>query len=264
MAVDRKILDIVNMNKTGYEIFQQAIVNSVATLIYSEFIANFKKIEKPVLQYRIPALAEVEDLLRPDNKLMRTLSETLFDNIDEKYIIGENMMDIFTCHKDLTKVLLDKYIIPNSFKQIPAAIRKKFNLENNQDIHEDWEIDMFDHHYFPMLPHIQYLVNELMLQYIDLDKSIKKKITKFNNNSELFMLHEELMINSTMPGYIKIANYGALCPIIIDQDIQVNGNVFDLLRFVSSTEIIDEGDSYRVRTENNSNIIDVVSIKNTL
>ena len=42
MAVDREILDIVNMNKTGYEIFQQAIVNSVATLIYSEFIANFK------------------------------------------------------------------------------------------------------------------------------------------------------------------------------------------------------------------------------
>src|SRR5699024_6218039 len=108
MIVNEKIKRVISEHKNEVEIFQWSVINSIASLVYSEYISNMKQKTIPTKVILVPKVKLVSDLLSPSGELMNTLSNDLIDmmisnhffikydfkNIKELILFTEDYIDI--------------------------------------------------------------------------------------------------------------------------------------------------------------------------
>ena len=68
-------------NKSSIEMFQWALMNSVASLVYSDYIASIRQKQFPVRKVLVPVIKDLEYIMDPRGELLRDLPEYLLDRI---------------------------------------------------------------------------------------------------------------------------------------------------------------------------------------
>lgn len=219
-----ELQEILNNHHDEYQKFQWALMNSIGSLIYSEFISKFKKYTRPVPHIEIPSIKYIEEMLNKDGDFLCSVREKMVSYILDSNYKEINESEIFKLEnrEDLNKVI-ELYLIPNVIRFIPDVIRKKFNLNENQSFFREFNnIDLFDRK-FNQEWIIDYVLEEIVLQYVAFFKA-KVSITQT----------EFVMGNNNV---ISIDNKNAICPILISIDMLRNDKALDLIKFVSNTEI---------------------------
>lgn len=240
MRINQLVKETLNTHKNKIEIAQWAIISSVSSLIYSEYIKQITQKQVPVRIIFVPALKTIREILRPDGQFMDMLSNRLIDEmIKNKWFSEYSSAPELILFKDdqieIMKTIFDLYIIPNISRRIPEAIEKKFRLndETNQIFRESREADLFSRE--PISEdQFKYIVEEAVLQLLVLLPTMKKDIELPEKNLNIHMTESEIL---------TIDHENAMSPIHFSSSIIENKAVIDLLKFVTNTTItrIDTG-----------------------
>lgn len=235
------IKEILETHKEEYQMLSFAFVNSVSTLIYTEFLRRMKRIEFPVPCVHVPRIAAVEELCNRRSPLMIRLSVELFETMQfhPKFDkIPQNFKDAIydtNCSK-----VLNGYLIPIIEKRLPEVIKHKFKLDTDQQTFiEDNTIDLFNR-IFGSDPQVNYVTSETVLQMVmQLSKPIE-------GPKELYMDSDCI---------ISIDNDNAIAPIMIDLSIIENINIFNAISFVTNTVVESVNDSKYIKTNPNNKVM---------
>ena len=182
----------------------------------------------------VPTIHSVRELLSEDGQFMELLSEKLIDGIVTNPLFMKYKkapeLEIFNEENiEVTKTMLDIYIIPNIASSIADTITKKFDLSNpdQQMFVESRDIDLFNRK--PITEgQMKYIIDQTILQILILLPTINKDVVFVDNNMSIDLaIHEIMTIN----------NSNAICPIHFTEDIIRNEDVIKLLLFVTSTSI---------------------------
>lgn len=236
MKMSEMIKETIGKHKAKIELFQWAIIASVASLVYSEFVKNIHQKEVPIRAIHVPALRNVRELLDENGNLSYNLSNYLIDHIVED--------ELFKKYKDLPelelfkeenievlKTIFDLYVLPNIRRRIPETIDKKFGLSNpeQQLIREDYTIDLFNREDLN-LDQLKYIEHQTILQLFITLPSLQKKQEFPENNSKIYMMDNEIL---------TVNHENAICPIHFDKAIIDTPIIMDLLSMVTNTKIIE-------------------------
>lgn len=238
---------IMTERKHEIELFQQAVISSVASLVFAEYISNIKNRDVPVQRVYVPPVKYVSELLDTDGHLLTMLSERLInDMICNRIFIAyaEDIPDLslfkYKESRDKLNDVLRMYIIPNISKHIPDTIGTKFNVNGTtQSVYEDPSIDLFDRQ--PLSDdHFRYIADETALHLLlhaddveryehgPLDGMAHWMTTKEASNGDFFFKSSPAMV-------LTINNQAAICPIHYNKYI-IENPVSELLNFVTSTQ----------------------------
>lgn len=241
MGFHDTIRKTITENKSKVELLQWASISAISSLIYSEYIRRFRRKligrnvdGKPLVQrINIPTLRSVEELVEHDSPLMERLSYELINGINKhplikKYKNAPELKLFQSTYIEPLKSIFDAYIIPTISREIPIAIARKFDLNNDDQkvFYQDREIDLFDRQ--PITDEqVGYIIEETVLQLVNLMPSIVKSVEDPDDYTRIPL---------TESGIITIGNSNALCPIIINKRIyEKKGPIFDLLMFVTGS-----------------------------
>ena len=243
MIVNEKIKRVISEHKNEVEIFQWSVINSIASLVYSEYISNMKQKTIPTKVILVPKVKLVSDLLSPSGELMNTLSNNLIDmmisnhffikydfkNIKELILFTEDYIDIL-------KSILSSYILPNIARLIPDVIVKKFQLDVRQSsIIESPESVLFNGMGVCRNEYIEYIVEEICIQmFTEYSKSIPNSITEPDDIFNIQLSKDDILV---------INHENAICPIYFSAGIFENKTVLDLLKFVACIDVTKLSDS---------------------
>lgn len=236
MKIQQIIKDTMKNHKNKIEIFQWAVMNSVGSLLYSEYIKNIRRKEYPRPHIFTPPIKCVSSVLNTDNILMETLSSNLIDrmitnewfnkvnykSIPELVLFNDDNIEIL-------KTIFDIYIIKNVSRRIPEVISKKFQIGNplvKGIIDESNEINIFDDGICEY--HYEYLVEETCVQLLTLLPTLKKTIYTPDNLKMIQLSEDDIMI---------IDNSNAICPIDFTSNIYSNKNIMNLIGFVTNVSV---------------------------
>lgn len=255
MAINEIVKDALKTHKSKIEVTQWAIIDGVASLIYSEYIYNMKnKVTPGRTILMVPKISAVQELLSEENQLITWISDNLIDkmlnDILFKQFIESPELEMFKENNvEIMKTILDLYIIPNISRCIPNTIAKKFAIGDpkNQDIRESNEIDLFSRKPIPD-DYLNYLSHEIVLNLLTLLPTIKKNIEVPESNSSIQMSATEIL---------TIKNVNAICPVLIDNVIFHN-TIMNLLSFVTNTTIKALDDSENIGFKQNKLSIDYI------
>lgn len=234
MAINEIVKNALKTHKSKIELTQWAIIDGVASLIYSEYIYNMKnKVTPGKTILMVPKISTVQELLSEESQLITWISDNLIDkmmaDILFKQFIESPELEMFKENNvEIMKTILDLYIIPNISRCIPDTIAKKFAIGDpkNQDIRESNEIDLF--HRNPISDdYLDYLSHEIVLKLLTLLPTVKKDIEVPESNASIQMSAAEIL---------TIRNVNAICPVLIDNVI-INNSIMKLLSFVTNTSI---------------------------
>ena len=241
-----EIQEILNKHHHEYEILQWSLMNSIGTLIYSEFLSKMKKVEKPVLHFNIPSIKAIQEVLNHEGVLMETIAKNLVKMIrQDKLFYAIDDLGIFypECEQDTNKVLL-LYMLPNVERRIPESISLKFGLETEQQtFREDRTIDLFNRQ-FDQQWMADYIIHETVLQLITFQAPSNVIIT-VANTSCVGMGDKEI---------ISISNQNALAPILIDKSM-LSSESINLIGFVTNTSFEEDNDTTILTTSTNNKVI---------
>jgi hypothetical protein len=258
MKKENIVESAIDENKSNVQIYQLAVVSSISTLVYSEYIKNIKRKYKPKIMYMVPTIRSVQELLLPKNKFMQKIINELIDKMLDndlfKKYLNHPELELFNDDNiEVLKVLLEYYIIPNIFKTVPGAIRRKFNIgkEDNQLFIEDNEIDLFERKEITDRQ-FDYIVEEIVIKLILMIESENIITDHPENNTHIYLSDNQI---------ITIANDSAIAPISLNKNIIENDSVIDLLKFVTNTSI-DKLESIYDITTGAFNQISVVTLNN--
>lgn len=248
MEIHQMVKDAIQKNKNRIELFQLAVMNSVASLVYSEYISNMQQKQAPTQRIMVPSIRTVQELLLPETKfgIMDSLSEHLIDRINhnplfDKYRAAPELEMFLPDNIEIMKTIFDLYIIPNISRTVPGAIARKFRIGDpqNQQFFESNEIDLFNR--APMsCAQMDYIEEETILNIL-LTMPTMDRETRFPEKNRSF----ELWPNEIL----TISNLNAISPIHIDEKIIKNRNnivpdikgrndkIIDMLSFVTDTKI---------------------------
>ena len=242
MKIKELIDNFIKNNKSQIEIFQNSVIQSLASLIYSEYIKNIKQQRVPIQITWVPQINFVRELIDNKSDLVKTISNSLIDLLTKKDLFkkyqSENL-DVFNLFTDeenkmeLMSYVLNLYIMPNAYYCIPNTICKKFDLLNTDNktnnFRESVDLDLFNR--APITDkQFDYIVEEILLNIILSIPSVKKKKQFPADNTEIFLVDDEIL---------TIDHENAICPIHINENIIKNNEVFPLLSFVTNTNISD-------------------------
>ena len=218
MKIKELIDNFIKNNKSQIEIFQNSVIQSLASLIYSEYIKNIKQQRVPIQITWVPQINFVKDLFK------KYQSENL--DVFNLFTDEENKMELMS-------YVLNLYIMPNAYYCIPNTICKKFDLLNTDNktnnFRESVDLDLFNR--APITDkQFDYIVEEILLNIILSIPSVKKKKQFPADNTEIFLVDDEIL---------TIDHENAICPIHINENIIKNNEVFPLLSFVTNTNISD-------------------------
>lgn len=219
-------------NKKKIELTQWAIINGIASLVYSEYLQRFKQKQYPVKKIMIPPIKYVKEFLNRDNELMISLSNNLIDDmlynqLFQKFKNAPELAIFDSPNIELLKTVFDLYMIPNIERRIPETIMLKFGIgnESQQLFIEDSSIDLFNRNPISQ-SYYNFIVEESILQLLFLLPTLKKDIEIPDNNRKILMTADEIL---------TINNENAICPIHFNSSIIENSPVNDLLKFITST-----------------------------
>lgn len=234
MAIHQIIKEAMTNHKNKIELFQWAVISSITTLVYSEYISKMKQKQIPTKRIMIIPIKYVREFLSRDSNFVNMLSERLIDGIikNELFIKFKDAPEFILFNEEnieVLKTIFDLYITPNIEKRICESIYRKFNLgdESKQIFVEDNSIDLFNRQPVTDLQ-LQYIIDETVLHLLFLIPTMKKDVEPIENNQKIWMTDSEVLV---------IDHENALAPIHINKDIIHNKDVIDLLQFVTSTSI---------------------------
>lgn len=236
MDFHQVISNVISKHKSKIETTQWAVMNGISSLLYSEYISNFKHKLNPVKHVLVPQLKTVEDILDPNGMFIEELSSKFIDmmvnnNLLKKYSDAPELILFNSKNIDIMKIMFKFYMIPNVIKRIPETFALKFQLNNpdQQMIREDRDLTMFknsgiNNDYF------RFIVDQSVIQLLVLSPSVEKHVKIPEDYYNIEMLES---------GILCISNKNAICPIYINRDIISNKTAMDLISFVSSTTVIE-------------------------
>lgn len=232
MQIHNMFKTFIAENKKKIELTQWAVMNSIASLVYAEYLQRFKQKQYPVKRIMIPPIKYVNQFLKHDGQFMTLLSNNLVDDIVkhplfDKYKDAPELVIFNDQNVELLKTVVDLYIIPNIEKRIPETLSMKFAIgdDSQQLFIEDNTIDLFERKPIDS-NQFSFIVEETILQMLFLLPTMKKSIEIPENNKNIHMTANEIL---------TINNSNALCPLHINLPIINNKNVIDLFSFVTST-----------------------------
>lgn len=234
MNIHEIIKDAIKNHKQKIELTQWAIMSSISSLVYSEYLRGIVQKQVPVRIIMVPSIKYVHELLNPDNQFMQLLSEKLIDGISKnntfmKYADAPELIMFQEDNIEIMKTIFDLYIIPNISRRIPETISKKFGLddEKQQTFQENREADLFDRK--PLNDdQLNYIIEETVLHLLTLLPTIRKDIEIPENNMSIQVGEDEI---------ISIDHENAICAILLNDNIISNEAVIGLIKFVTSTNI---------------------------
>jgi hypothetical protein len=253
MKIQELVDNTIKQHTKSIELFQWAIISSIASLFYSEYIKNMVKKEYPIDKVDVPKINTIKEYLNKDSDFIKYLSNNLIDKLCNHELIKKyiNIPEfiLFTEDKsEIMKYIFDLHIIPNIIKRIPETISMKFQLNNpaQQTFWESNELNIFnrlpinDDQYY-------YIIEECVLQFILYIDNIKKE-EKIVDTESSFILLPYISI-------LTINHENAICPIMINNNIIEKSSVFSLLSFVTSTTIeLLNYDNYIIKTNRNNKL----------
>lgn len=234
MNIHEIVKDAIKNHKQKIELTQWAIMSSISSLVYSEYLRRIVQKQVPVRILMVPSIKYVHELLNPDNQFMQLLSEKLIDGISKnntfmKYADAPELVMFREDNIEIMKTIFDLYIIPNISRRIPETISKKFGLddEKQQTFQENREADLFDRK--PLNnDQLNYIIEETVLQLLSLLPTIKKDVEIPENNMSIQVGESDI---------ISIDHENAICAILLNDNVITNESVIDLIKFVTSTNI---------------------------
>lgn len=242
MQIHQIIKDTITQHAKKIELIQWAIVSSVSSLVYSEYIKNITQKQVPVRMILVPSMKTLNELLHPNGQFVQLLSEKLIDGINnnklfQKYAHAPELILFNDENVEILKTIFDLYIAQHISQRIPETIGKKFYLLDGtqQLFRENREADLFNRK--PISERqLDYIVEESVLQLLLLLPTMKKDIELPEQNLNIHLTAEDI---------ITIDHENALGPIHFNEAIIENKDVIDLLKFVTSTTIrrIDGGET---------------------
>jgi hypothetical protein len=236
MSISNQVKEMLRSHKAEIELLQLAMTSSLAGLLYSEFIRNFKQVLRPVHKIFIPELKQVRDLVNPDSEFMINISDNIVDSIINNELFKEfSSIDDLSLFKpdniEILKTVVDLYIIPNMARSIPAVIASKFSIGNddNQFFIESNEIDLFRRESLGS-NHFKYIVDETILNILSIIPKIEREIVYPDNNMDITLDKDDKTI-------LTIGNDNAITLLHFNKQIFDNLEIMNLLSFVTSTSI---------------------------
>lgn len=248
MNIHETISNAMKDHKNKIEITQWAIMSSVASFVFSEYISNIKQKTKPTRRVCVPPIRYVNELLDPSSQFMKLLSEKLIDGIRSNDVFSQykdapELVLFDKDHIDIMKTIFDLYMVPNISRRIPETIALKFQLndDKNQLIYQDNTIDLFDRK--PINgSQLEYVINESALQLLTLIPSIEKEIINIESNKAFTFPNDNHYV-------LSINNQEGICPIHFNESI-FNNPISSVLEFVTSTSVkpISEKNEFNIST----------------
>ena len=257
--MNKRIKDFIELNKFGVERLQWAVMNSVASLVYTEYIRNIKKKEYPREHTLIPSIKTVESCLNMNGDLMKLLSNSLIKDLIEHHLVQmfdhNKVPDLKVLDMDnmeITQTLLEGYILPNVSRRIPETIGIKFQVGNPEVkgiMDESSEIDMFKSgiHNF----HYEYILEETALQLLAyIMHPHINRVDSVNGTAVIDVYNNQVLI---------ISHPSEICEIHLSDNILSDVDIMGSIGSVIGVEVIypiREDDEYiGVISKNNKNYL---------
>jgi len=250
MNMYSKTKEFQRNNKKELEIFQLAITSSIGTLIYSEYIKNFKHIHVPTTKIFIPEIQTITDLLSLDGSFFKLISENIISEISNnsffKNYISPLKLSLFSNeNKDILQTIFDVDILENISISIPTVITKKFGLDNteNQQFIQSPELDIFNRKIPSRDYYTRYIVDQIVLQMIIMLENIPKTMSFPESNLNIIIPNDDKTI------FMLNDNIAAIAPIYFNNLIFENQTIMDLLNFVTGSTVQIEGTTSDILNE---------------
>lgn len=242
-SVYQQVRDTMRDRSEDLERIKLSIMSSIGTLIYSEFLRNFKQSTSSVgVTVEVPRIEEIRNILKPDGEFATLLTEKLIDDVAHKlttmlahdYDKLPGALMFREENRDILKTIFTLHMMPEICRQIPALITQKFSLGRNKVYVESYSGKplMFDGN-FKAESYLDFLSLESYLQFLLLLPGVRKEVTPYlnnhNNQDILFPAGDDPTL------ILSVSNQNAISIVHFHRDVIADNNVFPLLSFVTST-----------------------------
>lgn len=253
MTISNIIKKVLENDKSQIELLQISMISSIAGLLYSEYILNFKQVTHPIKKVFIPEIKQVEDILNVESDFMKHISIYMIDEIYHNNLFQEFIhLDEFKLFRgnniEVLKSIVDLYILPNVSNTIPRIIRNKFGLNNpsNQMLIESNEIDIFDRKSLSK-SYLKYIMDQTVLQLIMNIPTLNRIKTNVEVKENFNMIANNKIV-------LTIDHENAIAPINFNKQVIDNQDIMKLLSFVTMTSIESTNDTYIISSNANNRI----------
>lgn len=234
MELHKRVREAIQTHKKRIELIQWAVMAGVASLIYSEYLANIRQKQHPVHLVMVPSIRNVQELLLTDGPMMTMLSDRFIDDLVahplfQQYSSAPELEMFLPENIEIMKTIFDLYILENVNRRVPESIARKFDLFNSeqQTFIEDRSLDLFERKPFNE-EQLAFIVEETLLQLLVLMPTMKKEVEFPENNQKIWMCDSEVL---------TIGNEHDIAIIHFDKEIIRMPEIMKLLSFVSNTTI---------------------------
>lgn len=234
MKIQELLKTVLIEHKHKIEIIQWAIISSVSSLVYSEYIIRIKQKQVPTRAILVPQIKVVESFLGDNSEFISRLSNELIDGMSnhemlKKYLNAPELILFEPDNIEILKTVFDVYMIPNIVRRIPETISIKFGLNDpsQQLIREERTIDIFPSSIYTMDNMVKYVIDQAVLQLLVLLPTMKKDVELPDTNTSVYLSDKEIF---------TINHEKAICPIHFSNDIYTNENILNILSFVTDTQ----------------------------
>ena len=103
-----EIQKILESNKHGWEILQWSVMNALGSLVYTEFISNMKKMDKPIPHVKIPTIKTVREIVSHNSPLIKEFSMNIlsqFQHHQHRHYWDNKEFEIFANADEFHSVL---------------------------------------------------------------------------------------------------------------------------------------------------------------
>lgn len=248
MSIHKLIKEAMDKHKSKIELTQWAVISSIASMIYSDYIYHFSQKQYPSPHVLVPAISSVKHFLSENGRFTNMMRDKFFEKVMKNDMFTGYMtvlpeLEMFHGNNiELMETIFDLYIIPNVTRHIPNVISKKFQLDSGSQVfRESVDIPVMNIDQNELDDHIQYVADEFVLQILMLCPTLQRETIVPESNFEISVPSDTVL---------SINNEMAICPIHFTPNIwKSSQSLLSKIKFVTNTEIISSSDSeYTIRT----------------
>lgn len=248
MNFDVLIQHIMEEHKTEIEALQLSMISGVASVVYAEYIRNFRRQSNSADHIWVPSINNLRHYIGAHGTLTTGLTYTYLNDILSNPLMNKYCKDVRYSNmtnevKESLNVIFNLYIIPNMTRSIVNSIIKKFSLNDDnpngfQIFKENSDINMFNSQ--PISDDLyQAIVSETVIQLLLLMKSINKQVCIPATSTDNVIKGDQIF---------SVANVNGITPIHINMDLIQNKSAIELFTFTTNTQITICEDSAIINT----------------
>lgn len=234
-SIHDRIKEGIREHRDEIELIQIGVTSALASLVYSEYIRNFKQVIKPTRKIFVSNINNVINLLDPVGEFGIMLSDRMIKSMANTPLMKEYSnvpeLTMFQAENiDILQSIFELYMMPNMGKSIPATIVRKFGLmnDNNQMFQESGDIDLFNR-VSPGESHLQFIVDQAVLQILLLAPGVDKRVVDIEVNNNIEFPGSDHAI-------LSVGNDNAISIVHFNSNVCDNTPIMELLEFVTSTK----------------------------